>query len=84
METKKLSRKRPKETAAGFVLFDVTYEDGSRSSNRRVDRAIAESYEGPKAVKAALEEQDRVTADRAQRPPLSIKSIQPSGKARRV
>ncbi len=79
-----LNRKRPKDSAGAFVLFDIVYEDGSRSSNRRVDRAIVESFDGAPAVKAAIEQQDRIIADRAQRPQLSIKSIQPSGKVRRA
>lgn len=79
-----MNRKRPKDSPATFVLYDVVYEDGSRSSNRRVDRAIVESFEGEAAAKAAIMEQDRIIAERAQRPRLSIKSIQRSGKARRA
>ena len=31
-----MARKKSKPLDASFVLFDVFYEDGSRSSNRRV------------------------------------------------
>jgi uncharacterized protein YdaU (DUF1376 family) len=75
---------KQKKKPAEFVLFDVEYEDGSRSSNRRVDRDITESLDKDAAVKAAIEEQDRIIAERARRPPAAIKAIQVSRKARKT
>ena len=56
-----------------YVLFNVTYEDGSQRSNRRVTTDEAAGGDG--AVKAALEQQDRDIAAKSGKPPLAIKSI---------
>ena len=56
-----------------YVLFNVTYEDGSQRSHRRV--TIDEAAGGDGAVKAALEQQDRAIAEKSGKPPLAIKSI---------
>jgi hypothetical protein len=56
-----------------FVLFNVTYEDGSQRSNRRVTTDDAAG--GDQQVKAALEQQDRAVAEKSGRPPLAIKTI---------
>jgi len=51
-----------RRSAGSFVLFDVIYDDGSRSSNRRVPSSIVEGLDGEKAIKAAIEAQDREIA----------------------
>ena len=56
-----------------YVLFNVTYEDGSQRSHRRVTADEAAGGDG--AVKAALEQQDRAIAEKSGKPPLAIKSI---------
>lgn len=56
-----------------YVLFNVTYEDGSQRSHRRV--TMDEAAGGDAAVKAALEQQDRDIAEKSGRPPLAIKNI---------
>ena len=56
-----------------YVLFNVTYEDGSQRSHRRVTTDEAAGGDG--AVKAALEQQDRAIAEKSGKPPLAIKSI---------
>jgi hypothetical protein len=58
---------------AEFVFFNVTYEDGSQRSNRRVPAET--STEGDSAVRAVIEAQDRVVAEKSGIPPLSIKTI---------
>jgi hypothetical protein len=58
---------------AEFVFFNVTYEDGSQRSNRRVPvEALAE---GDDAARAVIEEQDRVVSEKSGIPPLAIKAI---------
>lgn len=57
-----------------FVLFDVTYVDGSRSSNRKVPTSTFE--EGEEAAKAAIEIQDQRVALASGRPQGVIKSLQ--------
>jgi len=56
-----------------YVLFNVTYEDGSQRSHRRVTTDEAAGGDG--AVKAALEQQDRAIAEKSGKPPLAIKNI---------
>ena len=58
---------------AEFVFFNVTYEDGSRRSNRRVPAdALAD---GDGQARAVIEEQDRAVAEKSGVPPLTIKTI---------
>jgi hypothetical protein len=70
-----LARRKSKPVESGYVLFDVLYEDGSRSSNRRVPRAILGGIDGDDAARKAIEEQDDATAEKAGRPRLPIKKI---------
>jgi len=58
-----------------FVLFDVVYTDGSRSSNRKVLRAVVDGLDGPDAVKAAIEAQDREIALASGRAQADIKTL---------
>lgn len=56
-----------------FALFNVTYEDGSQRSNRRVPADDAAG--GEAAAKAVIEQQDRDIAEKSGKPPLGIKTI---------
>jgi hypothetical protein len=59
-----------------FVLFNVTYEDGSQKSNRKVPLdAVEDPYDRDKAIRDVIEEQDRAISEKSGLPPLSIKSI---------
>lgn len=61
---------------AEFVLFNVTYEDGSQKSNRKVPLdAVEDPYDKDKAIRDALEAQDRQISERSGLPPLAIKTI---------
>lgn len=61
---------------AEFVLFNVTYEDGSQKSNRKVPLdAVEDPYDRDKAIRDALEEQDRLISEKSGLPPLAIKTI---------
>lgn len=73
-----MARKKP-SSKAEFVLFDVLYEDGSASSNRRVPSAELSGLDGDKPAKAILEAQDREIAERSGRPRGAIKSIKRAG-----
>jgi hypothetical protein len=65
-----------KRTESGFVSFDVVYEDGARSSNRRVPMAALGGFDGDAPAKAILEAQDRDIAAASGRPARGpIKSI---------
>lgn len=60
---------------AGFVLFDVTYEDGTLSSNRRVPDTEVGGLDGDAPAKAFIEAQDRAVAEKSGRPRGRIKSV---------
>jgi hypothetical protein len=60
---------------SSFVLFDVTYVDGSQSSNRKVPTSVVESFEGDAAVRAAIEAQDRDIALASGRSRGQIKAV---------
>ena len=47
---------------SAFVLFDVTYVDGSQTSRRKVPAALLKDPQADAAVKAAIEAQDREIA----------------------
>jgi hypothetical protein len=54
-------RRTPAET--GFVLFDVVYESGAKSSRRRVPASAVGTYEGDAPVKTLIMAQDRKIAE---------------------
>jgi hypothetical protein len=62
-----------------FVMFDVTYEDGSQRSNRKVPRELLDSVEGDRAAYGFVLEQDREIAEKSGRAPLKIRNITRSG-----
>jgi hypothetical protein len=68
-------RKKPNPKAE-FVLFNVTYEDGTVTSNRRVPSEILGGLDGDEPARAALEEQDREIAERSGRSRGAIKEIE--------
>ena len=71
---------RKPSSKSEFVLFDVTYEDGSQRSNRRVPAELLGGLDGDQPARAAIEEQDRDIAEKSGQPPLRIKSIKRAGK----
>jgi hypothetical protein len=59
-----------------FVLFNVTYEDGSQKSNRKVPaEALDDPYDKDGAIRASIEAQDKAISERSGLPPLGIRSI---------
>lgn len=62
-------------TASAVVMFDILYEDGSRSSNRKVPLSILGGLDGDEPARAAIEEQDRQIAAARGRDPVAIKSL---------
>lgn len=60
-----------------FVLFNVVYEDGSQKSNRKVPADVLDDpYDKDKAIREAIEAQDKVISEKSGLPPLAIKTIQ--------
>lgn len=71
----KRSKSAPKVVETGYVLFDVIYEDGSQTSNRRVPRSALLGLDGDEPARGIIEEQDRAIAEKSGRPQLSIKKV---------
>ena len=70
-----MARKKSKPIESGYALFDVLYEDGSRSSNRRVPRSLLGGLDGDEPARRAIEEQGNAIAEKAGRPRIPIKKI---------
>jgi hypothetical protein len=60
---------------SSFVAFDVTYTDGTRSSNRRVPYTELGGLDGDDPAKTFIEAQDRDIGAASGRPRAPIKSI---------
>ena len=71
-----MARKKSKPIESGYALFDLLYEDGSRTSNRRVPRSLlGGSIEGDEPARKVIEEQDNAIAEKASRPRIPINKI---------
>ena len=73
-----MARKTPKGKTAAFMLFNVTYEDGSMTSNRRVSNDLLDLSFGDALedlVRTAIEDQDNEIAQRSGQRRAKIKSI---------
>lgn len=69
-----MSRKKPNPKAE-FVLFNVVYEDGSQTSNRKVPSSAIGGLEGDEPARSIIEAQDREIAERSGRPRPRIKDV---------
>lgn len=69
-----MARKKP-TARSEFVLYNVMYEDGSMTSNRKVPAEIVGGLDGDEPVRAMFETQDREIAERSGRPRAPIKSF---------
>lgn len=58
-----------------FVLFDVLYEDGTQTSNRKVPGSELDGIDGDQAAKPYIEEQDHKIAEMSGKPRGPIKSV---------
>ena len=58
-----------------FVFFDVLYEDGTQTSNRKVPGAELDDIDGDLLAKPYLEAQDRKIAEMSGRPRPPIKTV---------
>jgi hypothetical protein len=65
----------------GFVLFDVLYEDGTQTSNRKVPAAELGGLDGDTPARTFVESQDRKIAEISGRSRGRIKSINRAPKA---
>jgi hypothetical protein len=62
-------------SASAFVMFDVVYQDGTRSSNRKVLASALGGLDGDDPARGLIEAQDREIAAASGRPRSDVKSI---------
>ena len=73
-----MARKKPKGKSAAFMMFNVTYEDGTLSSNRRVSNDLLDQSFGSNLddlALTAISDQDNEIAQRSNQRRAKIKSI---------
>jgi hypothetical protein len=75
-----MARKKSKPLEAEFVMFDVVYSDGSRTSNRRVPNAMLGGLDGDDPARDVIMQQDQIIAEKSGKPALEIASLTRSGK----
>ena len=76
--TSRLTTERPARLSSAktsFVAFDVTYADGTKSSNRRVPAAALGGLDGDGPARGIIEAQDRDITAASGRPRPAIRSI---------
>ena len=66
-------------TVGEFALFNVFYEDGTQSSNRRVPLSALGGLDGDAPARDIIEDQDRKIGEASGRPRPKIKSIARAG-----
>lgn len=69
-----MGRKKPTGKAE-FILFNVLYEDGTLTSNRKVPSAAVGGIDGEEPIWTAIQDQDREIAERSGRNRGPIKTI---------
>ncbi len=75
-----MAKKTKAKNESEFLLFNVIYEDGSQSSNRRVPRALVSDHGGDREIRALIEAQDREIAEKSGRPRGPVKKITVAGR----
>lgn len=76
-----MARMKPKGKSSAFTMFNVQYEDGTLSSNRRVSDELLDQSFGDSIkdlARTAIEDQDNEIAQRAGQRRAKIKSITPA------
>lgn len=73
-----MARKAKKSMDSAFVLFDVIYQDGAQTSNRKVPSSELGGLDGDDPARGIIEAQDRKIAEMSGRPRGPIKSIKRS------
>ncbi|WP_441472237.1 hypothetical protein [Bosea sp. RAF48] len=74
-------RTKSKALDTEFTMFDVVYQDGSRTSNRRVPTSLLGGLDGDEPARATIMEQDRLISEKSGNPPLAIATIVRSASA---
>jgi hypothetical protein len=74
-----ISMARKHLTVGEFALFNVFYEDGTQSSNRKVPLSALGGLDGDAPARNIIEDQDRKIGEASGRPRPKIKSIARAG-----
>jgi hypothetical protein len=69
-----MGRRKPTARVA-FVLFDVLYEDGTVTSNRKVPASALGGLDEDASARAVIEAQDREIVGRSGHPRSRIKAV---------
>jgi hypothetical protein len=69
-----MARKKP-AAKAEFVLFNVLYEDGMVTSNRKVPSSAVGGLDGEQPIWDVIQQQDREIEERSGKPRSAIKAI---------
>ena len=70
-----MSRRSAARRVEEYVFFDVVYEDGTQTSNRKVPGSQLDDIDGDSLAKPFFEAQDQKIAEMSGRPRTSIKSV---------
>jgi hypothetical protein len=76
-----VARRQTKSKGAAFTAFNVQYEDGTMTSNRRISNDLLDQSFGESVTdlaRAALEQQDDDIAQRSGQRRARIRSISPA------
>ena len=73
-------RTKSKAVDTEFTMFDVVYEDGSRTSNRRVLTSLLGGLDGDEPARAEIAAQDNRIAEASGRPAVEITSLVRAGR----
>lgn len=69
---------KKKAVDSTYILFDVVYQDGTQTSNRKVPGTALGGLDGDAPARGIIEQQDRRIAEMSGRPRGPIKSIKRS------
>lgn len=67
--------KKQQARPSGFVLFNVVYEDGTQTSNRKVPAIELGGLDGDDPARTIIEAQDQKIAEKSGNPRAQIKSL---------
>jgi hypothetical protein len=70
-----MARRSTTRRVEDFVFFDVLYEDGSQTSNRKVPGSELDDIDGDLLARPYIEAQDRKIGEMSGRPRTAIKSV---------
>jgi hypothetical protein len=70
-----MARRSTVRRVEDFVFFDVLYEDGTQTSNRKVPGSELDDINGDLLAKPYIEAQDRKIGEMSGRPRTAIKSV---------